>query len=109
MGYDLSSAFTFNVQYVQMWWLRVTLSFENKTTVHCPDVANKSVKTYQEYILGEFAEKTKLDFILLPATAHTRYMSVKQWTVEQKWLMEKADTLLPTLICCMVVPYVASR
>ena len=69
-----------NVQYVQMYWLKQHVSFVSmpNTTSFCPDVANKLVNTIQEYILGEFAERTNHDLIILPATAHTRYMSFKQ-------------------------------
>ena len=95
VGDDLSSDLTVNVQYVKMLWLRENVSFVSKSTAPCPDVANKSVHTFQEYILGEFAERTKPDLIILPATAHTRYVSVKQWTEDQKWLMKKADDMLP--------------
>ena len=95
VGDDLSSTLTVNVQYVKMWWLRENVSFVSESTAPCPDVANKSVHTFQEYILGEFAERTKPDLIILPATAHTRYVSVKQWTEDQKWLMKKADDMLP--------------
>ena len=111
MGYDLSSSLTVNVQYVQMYWLKHHVSSVDRsnTTSFCPDVANKSVNTFQEYILGEFAGKTKPDLIILPATAHTRYMSVKQWTEEQKWSMEKADALLPTFTTVVLMSQMAWR
>ena len=96
IGYDLSSTLTVNVNYAQLYWLSEKVSFVNNRTAHCPDVVNTSVSTIQEYILGEFAERTKPDLIILGATAHTRYKSVKWWTVQQKWLMDKVSTLLPT-------------
>ena len=95
VGDDLSSILTLNVRYVLMYWLRKEVSFTSESTEPCPYVANKSVHTFQEYILGEFAERTKPDLIILPATAHTRYATVKQWTEDQKWLMKKAEDLLP--------------
>ena len=109
VGYDLSSPLTVNVQYVHMQWLREHVSFVSNTTSFCPDVANMSVNTIQEYILGEFAVRRKPDLIILPATAHTRYMSVKLWTEEQKWLMEKADALLPTFTSVVWMSHMAWR
>ena len=90
----LSSILTLNVRYVQMYWLRNKVSFVSDST-YCPYVANTSAETFQEYVLGEFAERTKPDLIIMQASAHTRYVSVKQWTEDQKWLMKKADDMLP--------------
>ena len=111
VGYDWLPPLTVNVQYVQMYWLKENVSFVRRpnTTSFCPDVANKTVNTIQEYILGEFAGRTNPDLIILPATAHTCYMSVKQWTEEQKWLMEKADTLLPTFTTVVWMSHMAWR
>ena len=95
---DLRSSENFvniTVQYVQMFWLRENVSFVNVTTASCPDVVNKSVNTIQEYILDEYAARTKPDLIILGATAHTRYLSVKLWTEDQRWLMDQVDKFLP--------------
>ena len=88
-------SFKVTVRYIQVFWLKENISFVNQTDSDCPDVINKSVNTIQEYILGEYAERTKPDLIILGSTAHTRYLSVKQWTDDQKWLIEKVDQLLP--------------
>ena len=55
-----------------------------------------SLSVQYKNILGEFAERTKPDLIILGVTAHIRYDSVKSFTLKQKWLMNKVDTLLPT-------------
>ena len=63
---------------------------------HIAQMWSISLSVQYKNILGEFAERTKPDLIILGVTAHTRYDSVKSFTLKQKLLMNKVDTLLPT-------------
>ena len=94
IGNGSSLALNITVHYVKMLWVRENSSFVSESKAVCPQVT-KSVGTIQEYILGEFAQRTQPDLIILGSTAHTRNVAVKQWTEDQKWLKDKVDRLLP--------------